>query len=98
MAYLIRLYLLYIGTYDVDAVSGSYFGHGDLPMLVGSSLCSGSERDLAFCHGVGHVRSEHWTFINPDHPDVYNGLIPSGCDNSHVSGVRCFSEYFKVLW
>lgn len=91
------MYHYYIGAYDVDAVSGSYFGHGDRPMVVGTARCFGSERDLAFCHGVGHVRTEHWSYINPDHPDVYNSPIPSTCDNSHVSGVRCFSEYFTVL-
>ena len=34
-----------------EAVSGSYFGHGDLPMLLSDSYCYGYEADLDNCYG-----------------------------------------------
>ena len=35
-----------------DAVSGSYFGHGDLPMLLGYAGCNGREAQVANCSGI----------------------------------------------
>ncbi len=39
-----------------DAVSGSYFGHGDLPMLLGYAGCNGREPQLANCSGIRYNR------------------------------------------
>ena len=46
--YIISLF----STAAYDAVSGSYFGHGDLPMLLGYAGCNGREPQLANCSGI----------------------------------------------
>ena len=60
-------------------MSGSYFGHGDLPMLVGETYCYGYEPDLNYCYGL---------YYRPR-------SVPRSCDSSHVAGVRCFGEQKK---
>ena len=54
---MIIIFLVYIHTYMPPpaasaAVGGSYFGHGNLSILLGYTICYGSESQVANCSGV----------------------------------------------
>lgn len=66
-----------------DALFGSYFGAGDLPIVMAYTDCYGYEPQLANCSGFSGTGS-------PFIPSWY-------CNANTVAGVRCIGEHWAII-